>query len=622
MSRRSIGVNTAVGVIVAAQLVTLFLVMRDSSWVYDDNFFLLLTGSEGFWRALSAVRYEHWDLAYNAIIALQQRLFFLDYRWGLALMLAVLGLAVVLFERAISLVVSNRWVSIGAAVWFGFSLLWARPLQWWAGGLQYIPYTFFDVVCLYGFLRFHAGGGRRWLVASVAGLAAALLFYEKPAFMLVYLLLIRVLLMSDDLHPRAVAALLWRERWIWLAYIAVVLVWAIGYRGSGALHPHPNASLKQYGEYFEILWLRALVPTLAGVTIPAGHLDALQTLFVALSQVAVIAGILVALLRRPAGWRAWGLLAFVIVLGGVLVVRQRVSIFGVDIADDPRYLIDYSWLVPLCLCAALSRSGRLKPRLRAPHERLQLRLPSPAIACAGVVLAVYAGGATASAVALESNWGGPQARRWEETVRSTLPTVAGAGAHPVVTENIAPFVILSPFTAPYNRLSHVLPPYVGRVQVDGPLDGPLVSLDESGRAHLATFGPEPGAKTLVQMLRTGEASLGASARMVREGAYACVIADTAPVEVSRNVPRPPGEATAAYYAKLTYRSWEAAQLPLAALPYGQPVPNGYAMTIAAGTASSIAWIGDGPPLRVAVTVPLATTICIKGFEVASVHRLG
>ncbi len=620
---RSLSVNLVVALVVAAPLIAFYVLMHNSSWVYDDNFFLVLTGAEGFWRALSAVRYEHWDLAYNAIIAVQQRLFYLDFRWGLALMLVALGLAVFVFERAISLLVSNRWVSIGAAVWFGFSLLWARPLQWWAAGLQYIPYTLFDLLCLYGFLRYHAGGGTRWLLTSVAALAAALLFYEKPAFMLLYLLLIRVLLMSDELRPRAIVGTLWSERWIWLAYVSVVLLWAVGYEGSGALHAHPGTGLHQYVDYFQILWLRALVPSLAGVTIPPGHLDTLQVLFVVVSQVVVVVGIAVALLRRPAGWRAWGLLAFLILVGGVLVARQRVSIFGVDIADDPRYLIDYSWLVPVCLCAAFSRRGRLEPRVPAAGQRLKVRLTSPVPAVTVALLALYVGGSIASAAALESNWGGPQARTWQENVRASWARLARSRPHPVVAENVTPFVILSPFTAPYNRLSAVLPLYVGPVQVDGPLDGPLVSIDESGHIRPSTFGPEPGAGTLAQMLETKEAAIGASARIVHQGQYTCVIADSTPVEVSRNVPAPEGEPTAAYYVKLAYRAFAATQLPLAALPPGAgAAPSNYAIAVAPGTTSSIAWIGDGPPQRVGLTVPPATTLCISRFEVATVHRMG
>ena len=165
--------------------------LRNNSWVYDDNFNLVLAGQEGFnWHWLTLPVFEHWDLAVHVAYSFQHRLFFFDYRWALVVMLVVLGASIFLFERMLAMLVGARWISVAFALWFGINVLWIRPLQWWGGGIEYFPYIFFDLLCLYGFLRYQTDGSPRWVAVSAGALAAALLFYEKPAFMLVYLLLV------------------------------------------------------------------------------------------------------------------------------------------------------------------------------------------------------------------------------------------------------------------------------------------------------------------------------------------------------------------------------------------------------------------------------------------------
>ena len=223
MRRRPVSAAAVLGAVLALELAALYVVMRNSSWVFDDNFNLVLAGQEGFtWHWLTSVQFEHWNIALHAIVSLQHRLFFFDYRWGLAALLAVLGGAIFMFERVLATVLGDRRITIAVSAWFGLSILWARPIQWFFAGAQYLPYTLLDLVCLYGFLRWQADRRARWGVMSVLALAAALLFYEKPAYMLFYLVLMRVLLLSEDLRPRAVLARLWSERWLWAGYVAVL----------------------------------------------------------------------------------------------------------------------------------------------------------------------------------------------------------------------------------------------------------------------------------------------------------------------------------------------------------------------------------------------------------------
>lgn len=624
MRARGVSVRVALATVILVELIALYLVLDQSSWVYDDNFFLVLAGQEGFtWRWLTSVKFEHWDIAMNAIYSLQHRLFFFDYRWALGAMLGLLGGSIYLFERILATIVRRRWITVAFAAWFGLNILWVRPLQWWAAGVQYFPYTLLDLLCLYGFMRYHADAQRRWIVISVAALAAALLFYEKPAYMLLYLVLLRVLLMSEDLRPRAVLASFWRERGVWIAYIAVIAVWGVGYIHSHAYSSHGGIRVGQYLTYFRILWLQTIVPSLASVTIPASKLDGLQIFFVVASQVAVLGCLVLSLRRKRSAWRAWGFLAIIILLGGILVAHSRVSIFGVGIANDPRYLIDFSWLVPLALCAAFAPGDVLRPL--APERSARLSLPS--LPSRGVLVPlvialplVYAAGSIASAVQLEKVWAGPQAREWEKRVRGGIAALERLGPRPMVANNVTPFEIMEEFVAPYNRLSRVLPMYVGPIQVDGPLDAPLVRIANDGTVHRVAVSPLPGG-TVAGLIAAHQVGVGPG-RVSHTGEEVCVIADGAPIPVERRLSVVPDAAREPYYLLLSYRVWQSVALPVfvdtgSGLP-GEP-QNDILLSPSAGR--SIAWLGVGAPHRVSLTVPPLTTVCISRLEVVSLRDL-
>ena len=619
MRGREISVRRVLGAVILIELCVLYLVLKESSWAYDDNFFLVLAGQEGFtWHWLTSVQFEHWDIGEHVLLSLQHRLFFFDYRWALVAMLMALGASMYLFERILATVVKRRWITVTFAAWFGMSILWVRPLQWWAAGVQYFPYNLLDLLCLYGFLRYHANGQRRWAMISVAALASALLFYEKPAYMLVYLVLLRVLLMSEDLHPRAVLTSFWRERAVWASYILVIAIWGAGYIHSQAFSTHGAVRAQQYLTYFRIFWLQTLVPSLASVTIPASKLDGLQVFFVVVSQVVVLACIGISLWRKRAAWRAWAFLGSIILLAGMLVARSRVPIFGVDIANDPRYLIDYSWLVPLTLCAAFAPGNVLRPLDPDRSERFKLpsgRMLAPLIT---VLLLVYVVGATASAIQLEKIWAGPQARDWEKRVRGGIARLTGLGPRPMVADNVTPFEVLSEWIAPYNRLDRVLPMYVGPIQIDGPLDAPLVRIANDGTVHRARMIAVGGTSTVLDLATKHQLDVGPGGRTVHQGGDLCVVASGAPVSVGRQVVGARGGTGTPFYVRLTYRVWHPAGLSVFTdTGAGYPPAPEHGIELSPRASSSIAWLGAGVPRQVELEVPPLTTVCMSRFEIVT-----
>lgn len=607
--------------VILCELAVLYVVMRNGSWVYDDNFFLVLAGQEGFtghW--LTSVQFQHWDIGWHVVVSLQHWLFFFDYRWALVVMLGMLGGSIYLFERTLAMIIRHRWITVAIAGWFGLNILWVRPLQWWSAGSEYFPYTFFDLLCLYGFMRYHADGRRRWLGVSAGALAAALLFYEKPAYMLVYLVLLRVLLMSEDLRPRSVLASFWRERAVWFLYAVVVGVWGAGYIHSHAYTSLGGVRLGQYLTYFRILWLQTLVPSLASVTIPASQLDGLQVLFVVASQAVVLGCFGFSLRRKRSAWRAWLVLAIIVLASGILVARSRVPLFGVDIANDPRYLIDFSWLVPLALCAAFTPDRVLKPVVPQRSARLSLPSRSALVAVVIGVLLVYAAGAIASAAQLERAWAGPQARGWETRVRSGIAALERSGRRPMVAENVTPFDVMEGFVAPYNRLSRLLRLYVGPIQVDGPLDAPLVLLGDDGSVHRAAIGTVVGDGALLDLMRSHQVQVGPGGRTLQASGDLCVIADGAPVSVQRRLEGVPDAAGAPYYVRLVYRVWQSVGLSvLVDNGAGYPPAPDHGIELAPNVGASISWLGEGVPQGVALTVPPLTTVCMSRLDIVSLR---
>lgn len=169
------------------------------------------------WEWLGNDYFQHFAPGHRAVNSLQDDVAPLNYRVVLVAMVAAMALAAYALSRTLDLLFGARWLHPLLAFCFGISVLFVSPLQWWSAGLQIVPTTLAGVACLYGYARHRRDGGVRWLLLAVAATAAGLLFYVRPVLFVVYLLAVRVLVLSDGLRPRAVLAGLWRERLTWAA---------------------------------------------------------------------------------------------------------------------------------------------------------------------------------------------------------------------------------------------------------------------------------------------------------------------------------------------------------------------------------------------------------------------
>jgi hypothetical protein len=624
---RTVPMRPVIAGLVLAPLVVAYVVLRNGGWVYDDNLILVLARQQGFTLGwLDRQIFQHWDVGMNATYSALLHLMPLDYRWGLVAMLVVLGVALFTFERILTTLGSRGWITLSLTVWFGFSIVWIRPLQWWASGVQAMPNLAFDLVCFYAVLRCWAGDGDRWIAIACGALVAGLLFYEKPALMPLYLALIRILLMSENLAPRAVGARFWAERKLWLGLLAVDAVWAVGYLHSGAFNSGGGSvTLGPYVHYFWILWGDTLLPALAGFTLPAAHLDGSQVLAVVTLELAVVALIAISVARKTAAWRAWALIALVVLLDGGLVAHQRIAQFGVGIGNDLRYLLDFPWVVAIAAFYAFSDQRVLVPR--TPPRAPRLTLPRPPRArparvrplgiAAGAVLAVYAAAAVATTAHLQKIWNPTQSRHWEANVIRSLGALSRHGPL-VVADDAVPFQIISYPFAPLNRLSDVLPLYTSGVQVDGLLTGRrLVTIDASGTTRPATVARVLGPQGAVALDRAHQLVITGATPAVRGGAV-CMSTGARPSTVAHGVSIRPPAPPPPYYVLAAYTTNRAFTSPLL-----QDVGNGYPPGTAATLSltppanASLAWVDAGFPLRFQITVPPHTRLCLKRFDLVT-----
>jgi len=607
----------AVGSLILLAIGSLYLIFRNGSWVYDDYFILVFARAHGFTlQWLNTPIYQHWNPAMNAGFSLLLHMFPIDYRWGLLVLLIGLGATIWILERVAALIVGSRPVSIAVACWFAFSILWTPGLQWWTVGMQTL-HVFFVLLCLYGFLRFQAERRNRWIALSGGALAVGLLFYETPAFMLLYLVLVRSLLMSESLRPRTLAVTFWRERRLWTTYAAIVGVWLTHYLSVsdiGATVGHVTAV--EYVRYFRIMWVETVVPAMFGLRTLVGSVSGWGLVAAIAGQLVVCALIVVSVRRSRSAWRAWTFLGIVVLTSGALVARERIAQFGVEIGSDIRYFVDFAWLAPLVFCAvfsAMQRTQRAPIGVRAAEADRAIRLPRPAIALSVALLAGYVCVSLATAATLESEWPGSQARQWYQNINRGLATLSST-RHFVVADNEVAPEIMGDFLDPLSRLSSVLPLFSSSVQVDGAIGGPLVDVDPSGVIHRAKLAAV-GEGSLARLLRAKQAHISG----IRRTGPGCYQASAAGGVVERTLPADliPSNASTPYLL-VDYTTSTPLSMPLY-LDTGTGFPYGAdeLVQLSPGLSSSLAWLRYGSLHRFELRVPPLAAVCIRRIAVVT-----
>jgi hypothetical protein len=587
--------------VIVAELAIWYGLVSTGGWAYDDNLSIELAKQSGLtWHWLTSDLFGHVEIAHRLAFSILNHLMPIDYRWALLAMLLALGASMWVLARIVQELTGGVGPAVLAAGYLGLSVLFTRSMEWWSSGLETFPTVLCDLICLWAYLRFLTTPSSRWIAVSAGALAIGLLFYEKPALMVLYLLLIRVLLLSGTPSRRAFISAASGEARIWAALAAVIAGYAIlrVALGTSDVASQGASSLGAWLQMYGLMWTKSLVPSMFGMMLPTPHVSTWQLSGGIALQLFVITAVAVSIRRKASAWRAWACLAVCVVANGAIVGVARLGLLGPGAATDGRYLIDFSWLMPLLVCYAFSGCSSFRPRADVAPVKLSIaRARTPALAAAAAC--VYVAAAIASITSMQKGWAGRDTRVWEANVESGLAALDRAAARPVIADAATPGAIVGGDTfAPYNYLSYLLPHYNPGAQVDGPLDGPLVMIGVWGTPRPAYVSEVFGA--------IGRPSGQCSPAAVR------------PVRVERAIPARAGATGRAYYllAEYTTRS----KLGLNVFVdhgKGYPPEPDHKLWISPRPASSISWLGDGPPHGIAVDLPFGAGVCLRKLSVVT-----
>src|SRR5262249_12974206 len=139
------------------------------------------------------------------------------------------GVALLLFHRILAELIRPGWAPIVLTLLFAASVVNVGVTQWWASGMDRIPATIGSFISILGYLRYHKTGSKKWLALSLAALGLSFLFYIKPVFVPLYLVLIRVLLLEPERSLKDTIAGALEEWRTWLLYFAITAVFGFVY---------------------------------------------------------------------------------------------------------------------------------------------------------------------------------------------------------------------------------------------------------------------------------------------------------------------------------------------------------------------------------------------------------
>ena len=598
----------------------LYFLINGGAWVYDDNVFMIQVSHTGLtWDWLTAPIYQHWGIAYQLVYAVIHKLMPLDYRWALAGMLVTLLAATYLLQRIVSFLFGWGWRAVLIAGYFCLSIFFVRNLQWLASGLQAVPAAFWDLLCLYAYVRFQIDGSRRWIALAAGALAGGLLFYERPLYMLLYLVLFRILFLAEDLRPRALARTFLSERFMWAALLLVAAVWAFGYQEAGAGQglTAGHVTIAQYVSFFRILWAQTLIPGLVGSTVPAVGVSAIEVVIAVALQLVLIGVVAFSLHRKSSAWRAWVFYLIPVLFSGLVVARSRIPMFGVLVGRDLRYLTDFAWIAPLSVAFAFYGRRTVTPRVDNAGAALSRpRRLSVGLVTSVAAAALYAVLASITAAKLQRDWPGHTARAWETALQRGLAAARSGGRSVVLADaEVPPFIVDKAFT-PLNRLASIVPLYAPGTNVDGVIDGPLWTVAPDGTPHPARVAAEVAPSDMGRLVATRQVTVVGAARLRYQGGRVCITAGPQPAEVTRTLGPINNPVRVPFDLRLTYAATDSAVVPVAVdAGHGYPPISDRMLRVVPGRGSSILFLDAPAPRRIRITIDPGVSLCISGFAV-------
>jgi hypothetical protein len=424
-----------------------------------------------------------------------QRFFDFNFTAAQALMLIGFAACLLLFHRILAELFRPGPGPIVVTLLFGASVVNVGVLQWWASGLDRVPATFFSFLSILAYLRFYRSGRWRWVAVSAASLAVAFLFYVKPAFVPLYLVLIRLLLLEPARPIRETAVKVVREWKVWALYGATVAVLGVVYVQTYPTGLNETPTVSVFFEYLSLSWFWVVVPNLFGLYIPMLSESAIGRVGVVVGQLALGATVAWSIARNRSAWRAWTFFAVGFVANVTIVGMTRIGFFPVRIiAYTLYYNLEITFLFFLALAAAFlpvrGTAARVPRAARAP-------LSGPARVALGLGVATYLAFSWHGSARLSDAdiWVGRRARAYTDNVQRGLDQVRRSGAGVAMVDGAVPRDVVPYLLVPYNSASEVFPLIDSRVGFDA-AGRDLYNAATDGRVEPVAFIAEAGGDAL------------------------------------------------------------------------------------------------------------------------------
>jgi hypothetical protein len=338
--------------------------------------------------------------------------------------------------------------------------------NWWTAGVNILPALIGFYVAFGAMVQLLRGGTRLWALACFGGAAVGVLDYELPMLLCGYLGL-WFLLFGSRVTSEPRLATLRRTWWVWLGVIAIDVAAAVNYR-LNYYDQVPRPSAIDVVHALGRSLVRTLLPTVVGFHDPRS--DVFSALSLAIGCVCLVLLVGWLLLTRAGAWRGLLFAGAGWMLPTLLLVLNRVALFGVDVVDNAIY-----FHLPTVLFVV----GVLEA-VRAPRRGSRIDVSRfQRVAVPTAVVAVVAGYAWSA---------GPTARYqlplgaspfFVERARDSAADLrAEVGPFSVLNSDVSGSVVPDQF-APYNRADQVLAITVPGLAFDD-LSKPLYRLSDTG----------------------------------------------------------------------------------------------------------------------------------------------
>lgn len=499
--------------IIAGQTLVLLLLFWRGSW-YADDLQSMAQAKRASWRRsyLELPVFGHPMPGMRALDWVLVRIAPLNYHVVAVITATALGLSSWLLFCVLRRVFRPSPALLVLAALPAFSAIWLPPVLWWAAATEMIGAALSTTLCCYTLVRCQQGSGAitrfGWGLAAGLSLAFGLLFYERSLLGAVFAGLFVLAVSANRLAD--VGRVLLRA---WAGYLSIALV-ALAYLRYYFTHGHvrqtPGYGAGRLLEYLWRSWADTLVPGLAGGPLrwqfvsniygikpaPERFLNVYAKVappwwWVLLTELGALAIAYFGFRRN--GWRSvrgWLIFVPVFLLAQYSIATARLTLYGVGIGDEPRYVSDLVPAAVLALGLVLLRpvdAAPPPPRRSAPSAWRGARMlwPAriwPALAVLAVCWLVFA----ISAVPVSSRWAGNRSKSYLANLRRSLDQADRSGPWSLYDTPVPNWLVPAAFV-PYNRMSMIAP----LVHPSGaPMDDatrPMLVVTEDGTAEPARF---------------------------------------------------------------------------------------------------------------------------------------